>query len=198
MMKKALRKYCVLYNRTQWDAFLPWIMMGYRLSRHTSLGGYSPYYLLYRRHPVVGMRIRDIVSEPIDLDSPVTSARILRDRAELFKTAMPMAFDNLLIAQHRDTERYAVVRSGDFKPKMKRFEEGDYVYLRQQSKDTMELAKGRIILRVKQLLGTGRLLPEGRSDGKTIKDHVENYLRRVGMYHTVTPWFPLSRDDFAQ
>ena len=56
---------------------------------------------------------------------------------------------------------------------MKRFEEGDYVYLRQQSKDTMELAKGRIILRVKQLLGTGRLLLEGR-DGKTIKDHVEN------------------------
>ncbi|GAQ92421.1 hypothetical protein with retrovirus polyprotein and Zinc finger, Ribonuclease H-like domains [Klebsormidium nitens] len=146
-------------------------------SRDTSLGGYS-YYLLYGRHLVVGMRIRNIVSEPIDLDSPMKSARTLRDRAELFKTAMPMAFDNLLIAQH-------MVRSSDIKPKMKGFEKGDYVYLRHQSKDTMEVDKGRIILRVKQLLSTGRLLLEGR-DGKAIKDHVET--RAPGHNPNIDPW----------
>lgn len=173
MFKKALRKYCVLYDHDHWDEFLPWIAMGYRFSRHHSLGGYSPYYLLYGRHPIVGARIKDVVDEPINLDSPLLSAQILRDRALLFKDAMPMAFNNLAIAQHRDTLRYAYTRSGDFKPKLKRFDVGDLVYLRRESTNSMEPDRGRIILRVKQLLGTGRLLLEGR-DQKTIREHVEN------------------------
>ncbi|GAQ92808.1 protein with retrovirus polyprotein and ribonuclease H-like superfamily protein and FYVE/PHD zinc finger superfamily [Klebsormidium nitens] len=127
MFEKALRKYCVLYDHDHWDEFLHWIAMGYRFSRHHSLGGYSPYYLLYGRHPI----------------------------------------------PTRDTLRYAYTRSGNFKPKLKRFEVGDLVYLRRESTNSMEPDTGRIILRVKQLLGTGRLLLEGR-DQKTIREHVEN------------------------
>ena len=173
MFKKALRKYCVLYDRDFWDEFLPWIALGYRCSRHASLGGHSPYYLLFGRHPLVGSRVKSVLDEPIDLDSPLTSARILRERAALLKEAMPMAFDNLAIAQHRDTLRYAYTRSGHFQPKLKRFEVGDLVYLRKEAPDSMHLNRGRIILRVKQLLGTGRLLLEGR-DQRTIREHVEN------------------------
>jgi hypothetical protein len=126
-IKKALRKYCQLYDRLYWDRFLPCFAMGYRMSGHTSLGGYSPYFLLFGRHPIVGSHVRDIINEPVDLDDPHTCATILRDRALLFKKIMPLAFDNLAIAQHRDTLRYAHTRSGDFLIKLCRFEEGDLV-----------------------------------------------------------------------
>jgi hypothetical protein len=173
MVKRALRKYCLLYDRLHWDEFLPWIAMGYRMSSHVALGGYSPYFLLFGRHFIVGSHVRDIVAEPIDLDDPLQCAAIMRERALLFQKVMPMAFDNLAIAQHRDTLRYAHTRSGEFLPKLKRFEEGDLVYLRRQPADSMDPKSGRIILRVKKVLGTGRLLLEGR-DTKTIKEHVEN------------------------
>ena len=49
--------------------------------------------------------------------------------AEYFRKAMPMALENLAIAQHRDTLRYARIRSGIYRPKFWRFKVGDYVYL---------------------------------------------------------------------
>jgi hypothetical protein len=72
-----------MYDKRHWDEFLPWIAMGYRMSRHASLSGFSPYYLLFLRHPIVGSRLRDLVTEPInlDLESPKTIARVLRDHA---------------------------------------------------------------------------------------------------------------------
>ncbi len=46
-VKQALRKYC-LYHTT-WDSALPYIAMGYRMSRQAALSDYSPYFLLYGR-----------------------------------------------------------------------------------------------------------------------------------------------------
>ena len=86
---------------------------------------------------------------------------------------MPIAFQNLAIAQHRDTLRYAHTRAGDYKPKLKRFEAGDLVYLKRQKADSMDPRVGRIILRVVSVEGNGRVLLEGR-DRKRIRDHVEN------------------------
>jgi hypothetical protein len=40
---------------------------------------------------------------------------------------MPMAMDNLSIAQHRDTLRFANTRSGNYKPKVRQFDVGDCV-----------------------------------------------------------------------
>jgi hypothetical protein len=91
MVKRALRKYCLLYDRLHWDEFLPWIAMGYRMSSHVALGGYSPYFLLFGRHPIVGSSVRDIIAEPINLDDPLMCAAILRERALLFqKLVMPI------------------------------------------------------------------------------------------------------------
>jgi hypothetical protein len=42
---------------------------------------------------------------------------------------MPIAMDNLSIAQHRDTLRYARIRSGVYRSQLWRFRQGDYVYL---------------------------------------------------------------------
>jgi hypothetical protein len=41
---------------------------------------------------------------------------------------MPMAMENLSIAQHRDTLRYAHTRGRSYKPKVRQFDVGDFVY----------------------------------------------------------------------
>jgi hypothetical protein len=38
-----------------------------------------------------------------------------------------MAMENLSIAQHQDTLRYAHTQSGSYKPKVKEFDVGDFV-----------------------------------------------------------------------
>ena len=43
---------------------------------------------------------------------------------------MPIAFNNLAVAQHRDMLRYTKTRSGTFTPKLQRFVAGDYAYLK--------------------------------------------------------------------
>jgi len=42
---------------------------------------------------------------------------------------MLMAMENLSIAQHRDTLWYAYTRNGSYKPKVKQFDVGDFVYI---------------------------------------------------------------------
>jgi hypothetical protein len=51
---------------------------------------------------------------------------------------------------------------------------GDYVYLQQTAPTTLDVTVGRVILRVREVLGSGVLLLEGR-DGKFWKDHTHNY-----------------------
>jgi hypothetical protein len=147
--------------------------MGYRMSRQNSLAGYSPYFLLFDRWPIIGMAIRKVYSKVADLDDPKTWAWVVEERARMFKKEMPIAFNNLAIAQHRDTLRYAQTRLGDYKLKLKRFEVGDLVYLKRQKADFMDPRVGRIILRIAKVEPNGRLLSEGR-DCKQIRDHVEN------------------------
>jgi len=65
----------------------------------------------------------------VDLDSSAIWARVIAKRVALFKRVMPMAMENLSIAQHRDTLWYAHTRSGSYKPKVKQFDAGDFVYI---------------------------------------------------------------------
>jgi hypothetical protein len=78
------------------------------------------------------MAIRKVYSKVADLDDPKTWARVVEERARVFEKEMPIAFNNLAIAQHRDTLRYAHTRLGDYIPKFKRFKVGDLVYLKRQ------------------------------------------------------------------
>jgi hypothetical protein len=43
------------------------------------------------------------MDQVVDLDSLATWARVIIERIVLFKRVMPMAMENLFIAQHRDT-----------------------------------------------------------------------------------------------
>ncbi len=105
--KKGLRKICLIRNKEDWDLALPYIAMGYRMSKHASLFHFSPYFLLFGRHPIPPSSIATQMDQVVDLDSPTTWAKVIAERAALFMRAMPMAMENMSIAQHRDTLRYA-------------------------------------------------------------------------------------------
>jgi hypothetical protein len=52
MCKKGLQKICLTRNKEDWDLALPYIAMGYMMSKHTSLFHFSPYFLLFGKHPI--------------------------------------------------------------------------------------------------------------------------------------------------
>jgi hypothetical protein len=107
------------------------------------------------------------------MDNPDMWALMSEQRADLFKHVMLMALENLSIAQHRDTLRYAMIRGGGYHPQVRRFRFGDYIYLQQTAPTTIDVTTGRVILRVREVLGFGVLLLEG-CDGKFWKDHTRN------------------------
>jgi hypothetical protein len=85
-----------------------------------------------------------------------------------------MAMENLSIAQHRDTLRYSHTQSGSYKPKVKEFDVGDFVYLQQQPNDILDTSSDCTILRIK-LIGPSGVLELQGVDGCTIWDHSKNY-----------------------
>jgi hypothetical protein len=119
--------------------------------------------------------VKDVLQKVVDLDSPAEWARLINERAKVFEKHMPIALNNLVVAQHRDMLRYTKTRSGRFEPKLQRFVAGDFVYLKRQKADSLDPSLvRRLVLRVKSVTGSGgRLVPEGR-DRKLIRDHVEN------------------------
>jgi hypothetical protein len=62
------------------------------------------------------------MDQVVDLDSLATWARVIAERAALFRKVMPMAMENLSIAQHRDTLRYAHTRGGMTRSQVTRVE----------------------------------------------------------------------------
>jgi hypothetical protein len=61
------------------------IAMGYRMRRPNSLAGYSPYFLLFGRWPIIGTAIRKVYSKVVDLDNPQTWARVVEERARILR-----------------------------------------------------------------------------------------------------------------
>jgi hypothetical protein len=50
--KKELWKICLTKNKEDWDLALPYIAVGYMMSKQASLSHFSPYFLLFARHPI--------------------------------------------------------------------------------------------------------------------------------------------------
>lgn len=67
--KKGLKKICLTKNKEDWDLALPYFAMGYRMSKHASLSHFSPYFLLFGRHPVPPSSIASQMELVMDLDS---------------------------------------------------------------------------------------------------------------------------------
>ncbi len=84
-----------------------------------------------------------------------------RDHPQIDGSNMPMAMENLSIAQHQDTLWYAHTRGGSYKPKVKQFDVGDYMYLQRQLNDTLNTFSSHFILRIKAIRPLGVLELQG-------------------------------------
>jgi hypothetical protein len=173
-IKRALREHCEQCQDVRgWDEGICWIALGYRCSPQASTS-FSPYELLYARRPVVPPAIMQTVSAPLSFDSGELAAQSLLQRAKRVQSICPEAFGNLLIAQHRDSLRYAMVRSGSFQPTLVKFFPGQFVYVQRPSQsNTLQVRARPEILRVVAVNPGGAVTLQGKC-GKTVQQNVEN------------------------
>jgi len=99
------------------------------MSKHSSLYHFSLYFLLFGKHPIPPSSIVAQMDQVVDLDFPTIWVKVIADRVTLFKRVMSMAMENLSIAQHQYTLHYAHTQGGSYKPKVRQFAVGDFVYL---------------------------------------------------------------------
>ena len=161
----------------RWDDFLPTLMIAYNASAQQATR-ISPYHLMYAAAPVIPPGARARLSEPMDaawvLRFPTDDGEVAAAAAELHARASAvaasgmMAAQNLLITQHRDRKRYKDVRSGKYVPRQRRFEVGDFVFVKYSDAqmDTMRPTARAVILRVHKVTDAGALELIG-SDGTT-------------------------------
>jgi len=169
-VKRALKKLCAAKGtKEDWDLELPWLALGYRCSPQQSTG-LSPYQMLYARNPTIPPAIVERMAEPFNLDDPDVALKDFKARAALVKKHMVIAGDNLRIAQHRDTLRYAAVRDGSYLPKIRRFEPGDFVWLSRNPQGTLDIRTKPLILRVVEVKKSGVLKLQDRAC-QTIEVH---------------------------
>jgi hypothetical protein len=172
-IKEALRKACLdKGDAGAWEDGLAWALLGYRCSPQRSTG-MSPYYMLYAQHPTIPPAQRERLSQPLPTDDPEALANEVAHRAALVRKAVVMAGENLRIAQHRDTLRYAQVRNGDYIPRLRRYDVGDFVRVRHKTEHELEVPARDLILRVLEVRQDGTLLLQGKC-GSVITHNVAN------------------------
>jgi len=96
--KKGLQKICLIKNKEDWVLAFLYITMGYKMSKHTFLFHFSPYFLLFGRHLIPSSSTVAQMDQVVDLDSLYTWARVIIKKDALFKRVMPMAMEDLSIA----------------------------------------------------------------------------------------------------
>ena len=81
-LKSALRKTLFTRHRQDWDLYLPYIAMGYRMTKQASTG-YTPYYLTYGRHPLFQANNQDAEHDFLPLDKNLP--KFLEERGKLYQ-----------------------------------------------------------------------------------------------------------------
>jgi len=162
-VKRALSKLCSDQgSQLGWDLHLPWLMLGYNASPQKSTG-FSPYQLMHGVTPIVPPAIREPLSQPMEeLADKEAVAQDFLARSQLVKQRCIIAGENLQIAQHRDTLRYAKVRSGGYTPQLRHHQPGDYVYIKRKQKEGLDILAKPLILRVVEVKPSGVLYIQGR------------------------------------
>ena len=160
-------------SKTEWDLYMPYIAMGYRMSKQAAVG-YSPYCLLYGRHPIFQARIQDLEDAPLpDSDNAEALGLFVNERGHVFREVMPLAMRNLAIAQDRDREQYRRVRGGGWDSPKVSLKVGDYVLVVRQTKGTLDISTHPRVLQVTRVRSTGVLELQG-SDGVWICEQMKN------------------------
>jgi len=104
-VQKGTSEVCFTKNKKDLDLALPYIAMGYMMSKHAFLSHFFPYFLLLGNIPFHPLPL--LLKWTVDVDSLAIWVRVIAEKVALFRKVMPMAMENLSIAQHRDTLRYA-------------------------------------------------------------------------------------------
>ena len=162
-IKRAIRKYVESTKKPEaWDACLPWIALGYNCSKQAS-SKFSPYFLMFARHPLIPSNHSRAFEVPLELTDSDAATQGALDRAQVAQAAGVMAMENLQIAQHRDTLRYACIRGGGYLPLLREFSVGDFVYVRKGNLDSVLQFKAKNhILRVKSVKSNGTIELQGK------------------------------------
>jgi len=129
----------------------------------------------------------------MDLDSLTTWVRVIAEGVVIFRKVMPMAMENLSIAQHQDTLWYAHTQGGRYKPKVRQFNVGDFMYVKRQPNDILDTPFGRTILRIKAIRPLGVLELQG-ANRCIIQNHSKNYvpchLPNLNLTIITSTWIP--------
>lgn len=132
----------------------------------------SPHSIMHAVEPAISPAIKPRFDRFVDVDNPkLATASILQQSAAL-RHNITTAQGNLRIVQHRETLRYARMRSGGTLPVTRRFSTGDYVYHRKSGACTSLDAKTKSnIYCVTELKPSGFIVLKGRCRA-TISAHV--------------------------
>ena len=178
VVKKALTKMILgselpEAQRKDWDSLLAWVALAYNCSPQASTG-FSPAQIMFARNPILPPAKVERLSHPFSLDDPEVAAISLANRAAFVAEVTPIVWGNLLVAQHRDTERYALTRSGAWRPQLRRFYEGQFVWVKRlQDTPNLHPASYPQVLQIIQIHGNGVVTLQGKC-GTRITERVEH------------------------
>ena len=150
-------------------------LTAYRITKQASTK-YSPYELLFAREPVLPGELQRAYQHHLDFDADTPGhlealTADLLERAGRLATATPLCLANLQVAQHRDTLRYALTRSGTYLPRLREFQVGDLVYVIKQNHGPTQPGTHDDILQIMGFRDSGVAMCEG-ADAKTINLNV--------------------------
>ena len=178
-IKRALRKHCEsVLNVDTWDLKLPMVVLAYNCSKQSSTK-VSPYHLLYAREPIFPSgEVQRHLTPALDFPSGAAGQQLVADdilaRAAFVAHATPMIANNIAIAHHKDTLRYAHTRSGSYKPRQRVFSVGDLVYPRRRNTvSSLQTEAKRQILQITAIDPHGSVQLQGRCGTKT-QSHIAN------------------------
>ena len=174
-LKRSLETYAAPRDGLafDWDEYLPYILLGYRVSKQAALG-FSPYELLYGIKALLPSPIRGQFDVALELKDPEQTATYLMHRAKLLKEHCAIAASNLRIAQQRDKLRYQRMRSGSYNTTTTKFAPGDTIYVRRPSvANNLQAPVSPGIYLIREVRPSGTLLISG-SCGTLAEVHSTN------------------------
>eukprot|EP00798_Chlamydomonas_sp_ICE-L_P029590 gene29590-biopygen5509 len=128
----------------------------------------APFTLLYARALVMNNPEAQLaMTAPLPDLTDSTQVQALTDtpleRAQWIKRVSPTIANHIAIAHHRDTLRYAKIRGGAYHPRLRKFQVGDFVYIRRPNvRNSLQMAAQGMILRIIDLKPTEVVVLQGR------------------------------------
>eukprot|EP00798_Chlamydomonas_sp_ICE-L_P000329 gene329-biopygen69 len=167
-IKAALTKICSKNLATDtWDIDIAKVVIAYNCSPQETTKC-APFTLLYARAPVMNNPEAQLaMTAPLPDLTDSTQVQALTDtlleRAQWIKRVSPTIANYIAIAHHRDTLRYAKIRGGAYHPRLRKFQVGDFVYIRRPNvRNSLQMAAQGMILCIIDLKPAEVVVLQGR------------------------------------